>query len=837
MKAKLQSNPAGLTALILLLYFISGATGLSFEVLWFRDLRLLFGSTAYASSTVVAVFFLGISAGSTFWGKRLPRFSSAIRVYGWLELGVALSSLPYLALLKSYYFLYPTIFSLSANNLLLGTIAKFMLAAALLYPPTFLMGGTFPAISQFLVRAQHEIGTKSSLIYSINTTGAVFGAALTGIAIPYWLGYHATYFLVIGTTSLIGLTALLAGGKSHPVPSQATVPLGKNTPDGRLNNLFLLLAFWSGFLALCFEILWTRYFAQYLQNSLYTFAAILTVYLLALAAGALFSHALQKRQKLDKETLFKLLIAAGLLNAAALLFFPLVLDNPQALAASSWTTYYEKTYLLIAGFIFIPGIMTGALFPSLLRFAGNLSSLPATAVGRLYSINIIGSILGSLIAGFLLIKLLGVTHSILLLSFLYLLTALYLVNAFNLTLKGKSGFLLLAAFLLSSGAAFSISNRPPGSGSIRLLDTIEGSHATVSVVNEKGNIRMRVNSSYTLGDTFDLTRQRFQAELPLYLYPDPQKIFFLGLGTGITAGASLNFPVNSVTVCELLPEVIEASRTFYAPYQNGLFSDQRARVIADDGRSYLQGIHEQYDIIIGDLFLPWKAGTGNLYTVEHFQNVRKRLNKNGLYFQWLPLYQMSEGEFKIIANTFLQAFPKTTLWFATFYPDRPTVALVGATDDFFLDPAKLSENWRKNSANPSALGDSFIESALLMYYAGNLGERADLFKQEPVNTEDSSIIEFLSPITEQNSNSDDSVWMKNDKVVAFLQLLWEQSPPATDPYLARLNDRQKNYVTAGRQFYLFAHFRNKRLAEKSTASLQNFKQRADQSLVHLLFPD
>ncbi len=269
------ANRAGLIPFALLLYFLSGATGLSYEVLWFRDLRLLFGSTAYATSTVVAVFFLGISAGSSFWGKRLPSYPSALAVYGWLELGVALSSLPYLGLLKTYTFLYPAIFSITADSLFLGTVVKFLLAAALLFPPTFLMGGTFPAISQLLIRDPHEIGSKSSLIYAVNTSGAVVGAALTGIAIPYWLGYHTTYFLVLGITSVVGITALLYG-RGLVTPSWPGVCPREQKPVAGPANLFLFLAFWSGFLALCFEILWTRYFAQYLENSVYTFSTILT---------------------------------------------------------------------------------------------------------------------------------------------------------------------------------------------------------------------------------------------------------------------------------------------------------------------------------------------------------------------------------------------------------------------------------------------------------------------------------------------------------------------------------------------------------------------------------
>ena len=364
---------------------------------------------------------------------------------------------------------------IGGDSFFIGTAIKFMLAAVLLFPPTFLMGGTFPAISQFLIRENHEIGTKSSLIYAINTTGAVLGAALTGIAIPFWLGYHTTYFLVFCATTLVGITALISGNFGG-MTFQESVQKNEKMTKGPA-RFYLFLAFWSGFLALCFEILWTRYFAQYMENSVYTFSAILTTYLLALAAGAFFAHALQKKQQLSEQTIFYQLIAAGLLNLAALLLFPFILDSPDLLDAASWSAYYGKTYFLTVCFIFIPGVMTGVLFPSLLRFAGTLFNLPAPAVGSLYSINIIGSIIGSLVAGFILIQLLGVSISLILLSFLYFLTALALIKVFHLPQRGKATLLLLVALLLSSGAAFSLNNQSRASGTTQLLETIEGSHA------------------------------------------------------------------------------------------------------------------------------------------------------------------------------------------------------------------------------------------------------------------------------------------------------------------------------------------------------------------------
>jgi hypothetical protein len=123
-----------------------------------------------------------------------------------------------------------------------------------------------------------------------------------------------------------------------------------------------------------------------------------------------------------------------------------------------------------------------------------------------------------------------------------------------------------------------------------------------------------------------------------------------------------------------------------------------------------------------------------------------------------------------------------------------------------------------------------------MYYAGNLGQSADILKNEPINTMDFSIIEFLSPLTEQKGHNDETVWMKNEKAVSFLQHIWKQTPPSVDPHLAKLNERQKNYVAAGHQLFLYSYYRNVLLTEKADTSLKEFKQKADQALVKMLYP-
>src|SRR5262249_14749876 len=170
---------------------------------------------------------------------------------------------------------------------------------------------------------------------------------------------------------------------------------------------------------------------------------------------------------------------------------------------------------------------------------------------------------------------------------------------------------------------------------------------------------------------------RRQADPPMLLPPAPRALFFLGLGTGITAGAALFHPVERVTVAELVPDIALLAREYFSPMANGLFSDPRARIVIGDGRALLAADPQRYDVIVSDLFVPWHAGTGSLYTREHFERIRDRLTDDGVFAQWLPLYQLSMREFAVIAHTMLEVFPLVTVWRGDFSASEPIVALVG----------------------------------------------------------------------------------------------------------------------------------------------------------------
>ena len=293
---------------------------------------------------------------------------------------------------------------------------------------------------------------------------------------------------------------------------------------------------------------------------------------------------------------------------------------------------------------------------------------------------------------------------------------------------------------------------------------------------------LKVNNFYAVGGTGVLKLEPRQADVPLMIHPQPRSVFFLGMGTGITAGAALAYPVERVVVCELIPEVVAAARTYFQPYVNGLFDEARVTIVVEDGRNYLRGTTEHFDVVIADLFLPWRVGVGSLYTREHFAAVRARLREGGLFAQWLPLYQMSRDEFGIIARTMLEVFPLVTLWRGDFLAKRSIVMLVGHADDTPFAPHKL---FRVDDIPFTA------------QYAGNLTAARHLLNDYPLNTDDRPLVEYRAPITHRRQRAKVASWFVGDELIDFMDALLQAVPPERDAYLQKLPEREFMFVRAG----------------------------------------
>jgi len=841
----MSASPRPYRVAVFLLFFLSGFTGLMLQVLWMRELTLLFGSTAQAAGATLGAFFFGLAAGGAYWGRRCPGLAHPLRTYAFLEAGVAIGALLFLGLVDIFHALYGPLHTLWGNQHGLFIGAKLLIAVLVLFPATFFMGGTLPVLSQYLVSAPATLGRRVPALYGTNTLGAAGGVVLAAFVLPQMLGYTNSYRVALAGVACIAAAAFLLASLSRQTPGQPAeatsgvprdLPQTKASPEALSRRTSLdpvairALAFLSGFVTLGLEVLWTRMFAQVLQNSVYTFAAVLMVFLVALGLGALAAGWLARVIREPRIALAGILMVGALLTAATPHVFHYVTAGLGYVGSGTDWTNYVAAVIGTTMLVLLPATFTiGLAFPYLAKVSEPITRHAGRTVGTLVALNTLGAIAGSLAAAFLLLEWLGMWRSIQVMAALYLVAVLVALGPLPDDGRWRTRVLVavpaLEMLLLLSvldGSRLPVVRVDPAGRMESVFEVWEGSNGTVAVVRRRDDLRTKVNNYYTLGGTAGRGYEERQAHFPLLLHPDPDNVFLIGLGTGITAGAALAHPVKRVTVAELVPEAISASRKYFKPWTHGLFEDPRVNVIATDGRHHLAATDARYDVIIGDLFIPWRAGAGGLYALEHFQHVRKRLADGGLFAQWLPLYQLSEREFGSIARTFLEVFPDATLWRGDFLPGGPIVALVGHTNEAPLDAATL--NARERAWRGETNSSEGVELPLLLYYGGNLGQARHLFTRYPLNTDDRPLIEFQAPVTQRAEAAGSTSWLTGERLLRLLDDISSHAPLDEDPYLAMLPPYQRVTAAAGRDLLQARHFEdhgNDSAAEAARERAQN----------------
>ena len=795
--------------LLALLFAASGFAGLVYEVLWLRGLGLLFGNTVLAASTTLAAFFLGLAGGAWYWGERSAALPRPLRTYALLEVAIAVSVLPYFLLLPAYRALYEPIYSSVGAWPAALTAVKFLAASAVLVPPAFFMGGTLPVMGQHLVRRADQLGKTGSLLYALNTVGAAAGALCAGFFLPSAFGYRMSFGLAMTINLAVAAAAYAIDRGIEPAPAAKTGKKSKAKKPRAAEEPFpvplALPAFVSGFLTLGLEVLWTRMFSQVMQNSVYTFSAILVVFLAVLSLGGLLANGLARSKASTLTTLSTMLALAGWAAAASPFLFMDVTEGMRYIGSGMpWPAYLTAVFVKVTLVLLVPGVLAGAVFPYLAKAAEAAGGSDAGPVlGSLAAWNTLGAVAGSVSAGFLVLPTLGLWSGMRLFGLVYLLLA-GAILARGLRTSWVAAAVPAGALLLVITALDP--TRLPlvrvVNDDERVLETWQGSHGVVAVAERPSGLRIKVNNFYRLGGSAAAEHERNQALIPLMAHPDPKEVFFLGMGTGITAGAALSQPVDEIVVCELVPEVIDAASKYFNEFSNGLFSNPRVRILAADGRNHLAGSSRRYDAIIGDLFIPWKQGSGSLYSLEHFQAVSRRLKPRGVFMQWLPLYQISEEEFRIIARTLLEAFPEVVLWRGDFYANKPILGLMASNEPLELDPAAIVERGRAMSGRTD-LPASSVEAVTLPFYAGNLGRSRSVIGEGPINTDDRPVIEYGSPRSHRTARSaaEEDGWFTGGPLVGLFKHLADETPLTEDPYLARLTGEQRGFVLAGRLYY------------------------------------
>lgn len=774
------------------LLFISGGLALIYELLWMRRFTAVFGATTPAISATLVATFLGLAVGSAVLGKRAAGFREPLKVFGVLEICAGVSALLVEPIVRLYEHVYPALYGALAGSSAMFVATKTLLAVIALFVPSFCMGGTVPVVSTLFDAQRRRLGVSAGGLYAANTLGAVVGA----LSVPFFwlprLGAGASYLACVTGSILVGAAAYCSRRRkeadSGRIASNPPLCVGGYEP--------YMLAALSGVLMFVLQVTQGRMFAQVHENSIYSFSVVLAVFLAALGAGATLARACLRRGIGVRHLLAIAWITGGIaVFASPHLFFALTDGLSYIRGSGGWTSTGASLLLITLPTVLVPVLLSGMVLPLLMELAGAGSDKPAgSLLGRLLAANTAGAIAGALLGAFLCPPWLGLWGTL-------AAVGMVMIVAGGFCLRSRwapvsAGSVALIFWLVWNPSALPRTKVRHE----KVLAIRESSHGILGVIEAGRDRRIALDNFYVLGGTASTGDERMQAHVPLLLHPAPKRVAFLGLGTGITAGAALLHPVERITALELVPEVVSAARKYFQAANLGVMDDSRVECIAEDGRNFLRGTKRQFDVIVGDLFVPWRRGESAMFSLEQFLSVRRALAPAGLFCQWLPLFQMSEAEFNIAAATFLEAFPRTTLWRGDLAPNLPAVALIGHTSEAALDPAVIERRVRElrpDSANPHLAHPA----GLWMFLVGALDLNEPRFATAKRHRDGTPWLELLGPIAHAGSARGAQSLFVGRRLELFLAEVARQP-------IARLQPEQLAWRDAGarlREAILLAH--------------------------------
>jgi len=634
---------------------------------------------------VVTAIFAGLSLGSLTLDRRISSSRHPGLWYAALEGLIGVWALGTLVLIPMAEAASAHWIGLEAGNALRHWAVAFGVPMVVLLPATFAMGATLPAMERFafaLAPGRHVGG-----LYAANTSGAVAGTLAAAYVLLPGLGMRASVAGFACSNLLCGALAWALARKRATGAQQATgkatgEETGKATRDGAdaraavdrrdmatgwrgaesgVRRRWPLFWLATGWLGIAYEALGVRILSRIFENSIYSFAVILSLYLAGTAVGAAAYQRWARPEDIEP-LLGRLLTAIGVSCAIGGLALHLEVaiyraargmlgDSPAGVAGAE---------LFVAALVFLaPTAFMGATFSHLVQAARRADG----GVGRAAAINTLGAALAPPMVGIVALPTLGAP---------LLLAALI---AGYLLLAGR-WLLVLALLPLGLLRPLSLPQELHREGEV-LLAWREGTLASVAVVESAGGERrLRVNGRFQMGGTDAGLLERREALLPLLLHADPRTAAFLGVASGATLKAALDHPGLTLTGVELLPEVLELL-PYFEDTGSTLLGNPRVQLIAADARRFVRASPERFDVIVADLFHPGRDGAGTLYTLEHFTAVRERLADDGLFCQWLPLHQLDEPTLQSIVATFQSVFPEAWAFLGDFGLDRPAVGLVG----------------------------------------------------------------------------------------------------------------------------------------------------------------
>lgn len=702
----MKPSSRGIYGIILASFFVSGLAGLVYQVVWTRYLSLFLGHTSYAVMAVLVAFMGGLAIGNAWLGPKVDAVRRPLMLYAWLELGIGFYALVfplYYGLLEGAF---PRLVSSVQPGAGLLLALKFGFALVAILPPTILMGATLPALTRYVTRSLSELRGRVAALYAINSSGAVLGVLLAdwwwipayGLAAVVWAG--AAMSLLIGATALV----LSIAEEGAMMPGVARIP-ARGPAAGTDENesytpmqmrLAVLAIGISGFVAMLYEVAWTRLLGLALGSTTHAYSLMLVTFIAGIAAGGWIIC----RWKPRVDTLSAFAWAEVGLGGSLLVsiffyerlpYWFIRIAGHLNRTPETYPVYEVVQGLVCFGVMFVPAVCLGTTLPLASRVATVELARTGRSVGRVFAVNTLGTVLGAVLTGLVLLPQLGLAMTFGLGIGLNLAVGLMILAwgrrpGWNAATVAGPGFAAVLALVVS--AQFSAGwDRSLGFGAWRLpvapasweafeklgreVIPVYGKHgagSTVSVVRQGelgagGFLSLRVNGKPDASSGSDMSTQMLLGHIPMLLHEKASDVLVIGCGSGVTAGSVLQHPsVGRLDLVEILPEVAHVADEYFSPYNNQAFRDPRLRVHVEDAKTFLKTTPVRYDVVVAEPSNPWMAGVAAVFSQEFYEDCRERLKPGGVVVQWLQAYETDDSIFDMVVATFGSVFPHMSLW-------------------------------------------------------------------------------------------------------------------------------------------------------------------------------
>ncbi len=785
------------------LFFLSGACGLVYQVVWARMLVVVFGATVLAVSTVLSAFMAGLALGSFLCGRYVDGRGAGVgrplRIFALLEAGVGLYALVFPALAGGIGSSAALLQALGPGGGALAPVLRFLITFLLLLVPTTLMGATLPVLSKFVVRRLAGAGPGVGLLYGINTLGAVAGVVLVTFLLLEALGLKGSTWVVAAVNFTVAALALLvdrrlaatAADRSpgtgleaarDPEVSPPVTPAPEPIP--RLLVTAVIVAFGlSGFAALGYEVAWLRLFiVSFGVNTHYEFSIILIAFLLGISLGSLACSRYLRAER-DLPALFGTMeVLIGLVGLCSVFLFVWWPEwSGWIQRADTWWGHRLGIFAVSFAIMLGPTLLMGALFPVVSRINTPGLGRLGRGVGDAYAVNSFGAIAGAAATGFVLIPTLGTEGAFKALGLVNVTAGLAVLALHQRHRPLRRNKAMAAGALALSAAALALAPGDvlrrivePRTSRAELVFYREGREGVVTVVAEPGSRVMKFNrGSQVPTDYGSFQVFRLLGHLPLLLHEDPREVLVVALGGGIALGAVAQHDVTRVECVEIVPDVLAAARQEYGPFNHRVLDrldKHPIRISFDDGRNHLLSTRRRYDVITGDATHPSSTDSWILYTRDFYELCRSRLKEGGIFVQWLPFHGLLVDDFRTVLRTFKSVFEHATLWRTNHFS-----VMVGTTEPLRVDLEDLGAKFDRRSVRES-LEEADLGTPLDVLSCFLLDEDsfAAYVGEGPVNTDDHPHLSFAS---RRGYGAD--VW----QVLEDLDRHLEEHPPTLGPWL------------------------------------------------------